>query len=68
MARKNSTTSKQYRVYSRGVNYVTPMGDTFDSYQAAADAIPAIMQDWNSLAQRWAYAPVLASQLFVALA
>ena len=59
---------QQYRVYSRGVNYVTPMGGIFDSYQEATDAIPAIMQDWNSLAQRWAYAPVLASQLFVALA
>lgn len=66
MARNSS--KQQYQVYSRGVNYVTPMGSKFDSYQEAVDAIPAIMEDWNSLAQRWAYAPILASQLFVALA
>ena len=66
MARK--TSKQQYRVYSRGVNYVTPMGGTFDTYQEASDAIPSIMTDWNSLAEKWAYEPVLASQLFVALA
>lgn len=66
MARKSS--SQQYQVYSRGTNYCTPMGDRFDTYQKAVDAIPVIMQDWNSMAEKWAYAPVLASQLFVALA
>ena len=66
MARKIS--KQQYRVYSRGVNYVTPMGGWFDSYQEALDDIPAIMAEYNSLAEKWAYAPVLASQLFVALA
>ena len=66
MASKSS--KHQYRVYSRGVNYCTPMGGTFGTYQEALDAIPAIMQDWNSLAEKWAYAPVQVSQLFVALA
>ena len=66
MTRKIS--KQQYRVYSRGVNYVTPMGATFDTYQEATDSIPALMTDWNSLAEKWAYAPILTFQLFVALA
>lgn len=41
MTRK--TSQQQYQVYSRGVNYCTPMGGTFDTYQEAIDAIPALM-------------------------
>ncbi len=58
----------QYRVYLRGVSFSTPMGDVFDNYQDAVDAIPGMVEERNALSAAWAYAPIDTTQLFVALA